>query len=106
LMAAAREPLLPGARAHICIRPTQIMIRARESAAAEERPNLLSGVIVDEIIGAETYRLFVRLRQSEEDYDLQVELPGYVYFRLELDQHKEIQLSVRPEVVHIIPVQD
>jgi len=106
LMAATHAPLPPGSRAHICIRPTQIMIRSRESAEVEERPNLLSGVIVDEIIGAETYRLFVRLRQSQEDYDLQVELPGYVYFRLELDQRKEIQLSVRPEVVHIIPVQD
>ncbi len=89
-----------------CIRPTQIMIKPPEVESYADRRNVFCGDIVDEIAGAETHRLFVRLKGSIDLYDLEIELPGYVYFRLSLDQNKEIEMSVRPEVIHLIPTPD
>ncbi|HEU4758523.1 MAG TPA: hypothetical protein VFT91_00945, partial [Dehalococcoidia bacterium] len=86
----------------VCIRQTQIMIRRADDAYAGRR-NLLSGRIVDETLSAEDYRLFVSLTGSAAPHDLQIELPGYTYFRLGLDRNKEIEMSIRPEAVHIIP---
>ncbi len=102
LPAGSGGALTPGRPVNVCIRQTQIMIRRPDDAYTGRR-NLLSGRIVDEIISAEDYRLFVSLRGSAAAYDLQIELPGYTYFRLGLDQNKEIEMSVRPEAVHLIP---
>jgi len=87
---------------YACIRATQLMIRRPEDGGFSERVNVISGTIVDEAALGETHRLFVRLSGSSEWSDLEIELPGYAYFRLALDQHKEIELSVRPELVHLI----
>ncbi len=97
--------LRPGQTVDVCIRPTRIMIKPPEVESYAGRQNVFCGVIVDEIIGAETYRLFVRLRGSPNPRDLEIELPGYVYFRLGLDRTKEIEMSVRRELLHIIPPQ-
>ncbi len=99
--AAAR--LRPGQTVDVCVRPTRIMIKPPEVESYAGRHNVFCGTIVDEIIGAETYRLFVRLAGSSQAKDLEIELPGYVYFRLGLDRTKDIEMSVRRELVHIIP---
>jgi molybdate transport system ATP-binding protein len=95
--------LRPGQTVDVCIRPTRIMIKPPEVESYAGRQNVFCGTIVEEIIGAETYRLFVRLAGSQHPCDLEIELPGYVYFRLGLDRTKEIEMSVRRELVHIIP---
>jgi hypothetical protein len=68
----------------------------------EGRRNVLDGSIVDEILGAETYRLHVRLTGSRQPSDLEIEVPGYAYTRLGLERCKDIEMSIRPEVVHLI----
>lgn len=97
--------LRPGQTVDVCIRPTRIMIKPPEVESYAGRHNVFCGVIVDEVIGAETYRLFVRLHGSSNPRDLEIELPGYVYFRLGLDRTKDIEMSVRRDLVHIIPPQ-
>jgi len=87
----------------VCIRPTQIMIRRPEDTTFGERANVLHGTIVDEVINAETHRLFVRLAGSTNRSDLEIELPGHTYFRLGLDRNKDIQMSIRPDLLHAIP---
>jgi molybdate transport system ATP-binding protein len=96
--------LRPGQAVDVCIRPTRIMIKPPEVESYAGRQNVFCGAIVDEIIGAETYRLFVRLDGSPNPRDLEIELPGYVYFRLGLDRTKAIEMSVRRELVHVIPL--
>jgi molybdate transport system ATP-binding protein len=91
-----------GKRVDVCIRPSQIMIK-RPDDDYSGRPNVLSGVIVDETVGSDQYRLFVSLPGSSAPYDLQIELSGYTYFRLGLDRTKEIEISIRPDALHIIP---
>ena len=92
-----------GQKVDMCIRPTQIMIRRPEDTTFEERANVLHGTIVDEVTNAETHRLFVRLADSMNQSDLEIELPGNTYFRLGLDHKKDIQMSIRSELLHVIP---
>jgi molybdate transport system ATP-binding protein len=92
-----------GQKVDMCIRPTQIMIRRPEDTTFEERANVLHGTIVDEVTNAETHRLFVRLAGSMNQSDLEIELPGNTYFRLGLDHKKDIQMSIRSELLHVIP---
>jgi ABC-type Fe3+/spermidine/putrescine transport system ATPase subunit len=93
----------PGQDVHVCIRPTHVMIRL-PNRSYEGRQNVLSGRIVDEIPGAERHQLFVRVTSTAHPHDIEVELPGYAYHRLELDHRKDIEMSIRPALLHVIPV--
>ncbi|HZP25798.1 MAG TPA: ABC transporter ATP-binding protein [Dehalococcoidia bacterium] len=101
LRVASNLQLMPGSEVDFCIRPTQIMIRPA-NRDGYERENAFCGDIVEEVVGAEMHRLFIRLDRSQARYDLEIELPGYVYFRLGLDTRKRIEMSVRPEMIHVI----
>jgi ABC-type Fe3+/spermidine/putrescine transport system ATPase subunit len=101
LAGARTDALAPGQSVAACVRPTQIMIRLPQRSY-EGRRNVLEGRIIDEILGAETYRLFVRLTGSSQASDLELELPGYAYARLGLESNKDIEMSVKPEAVHLI----
>ncbi|MBI5287855.1 MAG: ABC transporter ATP-binding protein [Chloroflexi bacterium] len=94
-------PVSVGQAVEASIRPTQIMIR-RQGDTYEGRRNVFLATIVREIMGAEVYRLFARIDGSQARDDLEIELPTYTYFRLGLDRFKEIELSIRPEAVHIM----
>lgn len=97
------EGLGPGDRVHICIRSTQLMIRRAEDTTFADRPNLMRGSVIEEAIIAETRRLWVRLAGSSRRWDLEIDLPEYTYFRLGLDDKKEIDMYVRPDRVHVLP---
>ena len=94
-------PVATGQRVEASVRPTQIMIR-RPGDTYEGRKNVFMAAIVHEIMGAEVYRLFARIDGSAARHDLEIELPAYTYFRLGLDQSKQIEISIRPEAVHLI----
>ncbi len=101
---ALPQPMAKGSEAYFSIRPTQIMIVRRDRPPhLGPPPNLLCGRIVEETIKAETYILHLRLAGSSELYDLEIELPGYVYHRLGLDADKDVQVSIRPSALHVIP---
>jgi len=97
----AAPPLAPGQPVEASVRPTQIMIR-RPGDTFEGRVNVFAAKIAHEIMGAETYRIFVKLPGSAAGEDLEIDLPAYTYFRLGLDHDKDIEISIRPEAVHII----
>ena len=99
------RPLLEvGQIVEASVRPTQIMIR-RPGDSYEGRQNVFPARIVDELIGAESYRLSMRLGHSNAPSDLEIELPPYTYFRLGLDRDKDVELSIRPEAIHIIDIE-
>jgi molybdate transport system ATP-binding protein len=98
------RPLLEvGQIVEASVRPTQIMIR-RPGDSYEGRQNVFPARIVDELIGAESYRLSLRLGHSNAPSDLEIELPPYTYFRLGLDRDKDVEVSIRPEAIHIIDI--
>jgi molybdate transport system ATP-binding protein len=94
-------PLAAGQRVEAAVRPTQIMIR-RPGDTFEGRVNVFAAQIAHGIMGAENYRIFVKLPGSAARHDLEIDLPAYTYFRLGLDHDKDIEISIRPEAVHII----
>jgi molybdate transport system ATP-binding protein len=103
-LTATTDPgrLHPQQEVDVYIRPTQIMIRRPAGTTFSERPNVLAGTIVEEVINTDAYRLHVRVSGSNNRSDLEIDLPAYTYFRLGLDLNKEIRMSIRPEHVHFI----
>ena len=123
VLEAPAQEIACGTPVDVCIRPTQIMIVRPDRPTTDPRQNSLHGCIVEERIQAETYRLFLRLAggrpagsesraelveartalsDGAANYDLEIELPGYVYFRLGLDRRKAVAVSIRREAVHVI----
>ena len=104
-------PLSRGQEVEVCIRPAQVMI-VREDRLPHLPPpeNPFSGTIVEEALQAEAYVLRFRLAGSPAcpagraaPYDLEIELPDYVYLRLGLDRKKDATISIHRSAMHVIP---
>ena len=93
----------PGEVVDLCIRSTHVMIRRQDDAAFEEKRNHMRGQIVDEALMTDARRLVVRLDGSSAPSDLEIDLPEYTYYRLGLDEKKQIEMHVRPDRVHVLP---
>ena len=94
--------LAPGTPVYICIRSTQILIVRPDRSTARERQNVLSGSIVHTDMHAETYTLHLRLDDSDADYDLEIELPGYVYHRLAVHAAPHLTVELSPRDLHVV----
>jgi molybdate transport system ATP-binding protein len=110
LLEADALPLSRGQEVEICIRPTQVMI-VREDRLPHLPPpeNPFCGAVVQEALQAEAYVLRFRLADPASTgrtapYDLEIELPDYVYFRLGLDRKKEATISIHRSAMHVIAV--
>ena len=96
-----------GQAVDFCVRASQVMVvRPGRPASPGERFNVFSGRVVREDLGAEGYLVYVRLTGSEQPYDLQIELPIHIYYRLNLDTDKEVDVSLNPKVIHVMPAGD
>ncbi len=97
----------PGQAVDFCIRASQVMIvRPGRPANPGERFNVFSGRVVREDLGAESYLLYVRLDESTAAHDLQIEVPIHIYYRLNLDTDKDVDVSLNPELIHVMPAED
>jgi molybdate transport system ATP-binding protein len=110
LLEADPLPLSQGQEVDICIRPTQVMIVRSDRLPDLPPPeNPFCGTIVGEALQAEAYVLRFRLTDPATTgrtapYDLEIELPDYVYFRLGLNQKKDATISIHRSSMHVIPV--
>jgi molybdate transport system ATP-binding protein len=96
-----------GAAVDFCIRASQVMVvRPGRPANPGERFNVFRGRVVREDLGAEGYLVYVKLAGSEQAHDLQIELPTHIYYRLNLDTDKDVDVSINPELIHVMPVED
>ncbi len=93
--------LAPGSPVTVGIRSPRVLIVRPERPPAEE--NVFGGCIVDERLRAESYTLRVRLDGSRQPWDLEVDVPSYVYHRLGLAERKEIDLKLKRSDLHVIP---
>ncbi len=98
---ATPQSLPPGAEVDVTIRATQIMI-VRKDQQVGPRDNRMRGHVVQEAIRAETHVLSLQLEGSDQHHDLEIELPGYVYYRLGLDREKDVEVHIRKEAVWVI----
>lgn len=99
-------PFAIGARVFACVRPERIMLLRPERAGRSSDENALRGEIVREMNDGMTVTLFFRAEEKrlmpEQDFDLQIELPVYIYERLNLAHQREWTVSLRKNGIHLI----
>ncbi len=82
------------------IRPAHLTIN-RPGDSMVGRVNLMTGEIAEETLTPDGYRLVMALAGTHGSR-LEIELSGHAYFRLGLDHRKSIEVSVRPEDLHLM----
>ncbi|MDT7942939.1 MAG: ABC transporter ATP-binding protein [Dehalococcoidia bacterium] len=108
LLRALRPPQLilqPGQPVDVCVRPTQVMIRRPEDDFSG-RPNVLCGRIVHEAMDPEGYTLTVALAEPPGPQQVYIQLHGHAYLRLGLHLRKDIEMSIRPQDLHLMLQED
>ncbi|MBI5653711.1 MAG: ABC transporter ATP-binding protein [Chloroflexi bacterium] len=99
-------PFATGARVHVCIRPERVMLLRPERAGASSDENALHGAIVREMSDGANATLYFRALDARldptQDYDLQIELPVYIYERLNLARQRAWTVSLRKNAIHLI----
>jgi molybdate transport system ATP-binding protein len=100
----------PGESVHLCIRPERIMLR-RHDRLKEPRPNQLHGRVVGEASDGLNCTLFFQpdvpltsLPNGESDR-LHIDLPVYVYERLDLAHQRSWTVTVPPAAIHLLPAE-
>jgi molybdate transport system ATP-binding protein len=98
-------PFEPGAAVYLCIRPERILFQ-RDDRPARAKPNLMGGEIIGEMSDGLNCTLFLRmderLNAANGDADLQIDLPVYVYERLELSHKRRRSVSIPPLAIHVV----
>jgi len=96
----------PGTRVTVCVRPERVMLLRPEQAGKSSDENALRGEIVRETNDGMMATLFFRAEGTrlmrEQDYDLQIELPVYIYERLDLARQRTWLVSLRKNAIHLI----
>ncbi len=99
-------PLEVGARVSVCVRPERVMLLRPERAGKSLVENALAGELVREMSDGANVALYFRADGArlmpQRDYDLQIELPVYIYERLGLTREKRWMVSVRKNGIHLI----
>jgi len=102
-------PMQVGTPVHVCLRAERIMLLRPERAKLSTNENLLSGEIVHVMSDEMTATLFFRASKArlvaDQDYDLQIELPVYIYERLDLAHQHQWTVSLRKNAMHLIESQ-
>jgi len=96
----------PGSRVTVCLRPERVMLLRPEQAGISSDENSLRGEIVRETNDGMMATLFFRSTGERlaraQDYDLQIELPVYIYERLHLARQRQWLVSLRKNAIHLI----
>jgi molybdate transport system ATP-binding protein len=97
-------PGLPSA-VSICIRSERVLL-VRPERLSGERENLMQGRIVGEMndgtMAVLSFRLDGLRLTPEREHDLEIELPVYVYERLNLATDREWHVSIKRDAMHVI----
>lgn len=82
------------------------MLLRPERAGRSNDENALDGEIVGEMTDGMTATLYFRAASARliasQDYDLQIELPVYIYERLNLAHERRWTVSLRRNAMHLI----
>jgi molybdate transport system ATP-binding protein len=106
-VSAPAGPHRTGDEVDLCIRPEDIMLMRpnRETGSAVEE-NQIEGEIVEEIAHGTTFSLMMKPAgdpfRTGRDYDIHVEIPANVYYRLGVNEQKKWIVSLKKEAVHLM----
>lgn len=97
-----------GTPVHVCLRPERVMLLRPEQIGRHSDQNAVHGEIVREMSDGMITSLFFRTSDNRlkpdtaRDYDLQIDLPVYVYERLGLAHQRRWTVSLRKNAIHLI----
>ncbi len=107
IVEAPPYPFDAGAPVHLCLRPERIMLLRPERAGHSSDENALHGRLIQEVSDGTNVTLYFRSDDARlapgQEYDLQIELPVYIYERLHLASQREWTVSLRKNAMHLIP---
>ncbi len=96
----------PGASVHLCLRAERVTLVRPERAQVSSRENLLNGELIREMSDGMNVTLYFRSEgarlMEEQNYDLQIELPVYIYERLNLAHERAWTVMLRKNAMHLI----
>ncbi len=99
-------PVQVGECVSVCVRPERVILLRPERAGKSSDENALAGEIVREMSDGMSVTLYFRAAHAriapEQDYDLQIELPVYIYERLNLARERKWMVSLRKNAIHLI----
>jgi len=95
-----------GARVFVCLRPERVTLVRPERAGNLSRENELRGTLIREMSDGMNVTLYFRAEGKrlvkDQDYDLQIELPVYIYERLNLATERTWTVMLRKNAMHLI----
>jgi molybdate transport system ATP-binding protein len=108
LLIAPPGPHQEGADVDLCIRPEEVMlIRPDRDSRSAIEDNRFSGEVVGEVAHGTSFTLLFRLDGDPfhlgRDYDLHLDVPANVYYRLEVDTRRQWTVSLKKESIHLMP---
>lgn len=93
------------ARVVLCIRPERVMLIRPDSRHADST-NTLEGALISEESDGDTVMLRFRSSgarvQPAREFDLQIDVPVYVYERLNLAQERHWRVALKPNAMHLV----
>jgi molybdate transport system ATP-binding protein len=104
-LTASHYPFEPGTAVYLCIRPERIMLQ-RKDRPPRQQVNQLTCSIVGETSDGLNCTLYLkaqtRLNALNGPADLQVDMPVYVYEKLDLARDRTWQVSIPPGAIHVV----
>ena len=91
------------------VRPEDLRLIRKDGPPPDpaHHTNILSGAVVREVDLGVTRTLMMRLDEpgspAQDDYDLEIELPRFVYEVLSLDRDRRWQFSIHRGSIHLLP---
>lgn len=106
ILDAPPYPFGAGTSVHVCLRPERITLVRPERAGLSGDENALRGQLIRESSDGSTVTLYFRADDTrllrDQDYDLQIELPVYIYERLNLAAQRAWTVLLRKNAMHLI----
>jgi len=91
----------------VCAEDPRLLRKDGPPPDPDHHANILAGRVIREADLGVTRLLMLRLDEpgppAQGDYDLEIEVPRFVYDVLRIDQHRDWQFSIRPGSICVLP---
>lgn len=98
--------LSTGSHPHVCLRQERITLVRREVDPLK-MPNVIEGDLLCDLSDGNNVLLWFRASGArlapQQDFDLVIDLPQYVYERMNLAHERHWYVSIKPNVIHLVP---
>jgi ABC-type Fe3+/spermidine/putrescine transport system ATPase subunit len=95
----------PGTRVKACVRAERVLL-VRPEGPSRAHVNTIHGTLLDQESDGNNVMLKFRADgarlQPELDYDLRIDVPVYVYERLQLARERNWLVTLKPSVLHLV----